>query len=139
MEAYEFHILLWSLFNPHLLQGQRNGGEIGKGACEKRKERGNKVDWCNPLCPGTKGSNSNENMPTSRHRHKQNEQTHTCTLSVIQGYSSTTRNKTPRSKTKAYVCVPNCLTIYACVCVSCACLSENKCSSQEPGTTNQCQ
>lgn len=39
-------------------------GEIGKGACEKRKERDNKVDWCNPLCPGTKGSNSNENMPT---------------------------------------------------------------------------
>lgn len=38
-------------------------GELEKVECENpEKERYNKVDWCNPLYPGTKGSNSNGNM-----------------------------------------------------------------------------
>lgn len=39
------------------------------GDTQSVKERKSKVDWCNPLYSGTKGSNWNENMSTSKHMH----------------------------------------------------------------------
>lgn len=114
---------------------------------------------------GTKGSNSNENVPTSRHRHKQKDtRMHThrvfAVVRALQEYIS----QTLRDKTKAYVCVSDCctisLSIYLCVCVCLRArpkmnvplgLSSRQASKlpsngarenspqQEPGTANQCQ
>lgn len=39
------------------------------GDTQSVKERKSEVDWCNPLYSGTKGSNWNENMSTSKHMH----------------------------------------------------------------------
>lgn len=60
--------------------------ETGMGEKWKERERDNKMDWCNPLYPGTKGSNTSKNMPRHRHNRKKhiNSCTHTLLLNVLQ-------------------------------------------------------